>query len=101
MDYIWCTSSHNERDGSQQTVPSINGNPQAAAIGINEGSILVFSASVVNGPITNARYVSIPVVQTSSSYQGFNTSATEFYLSGYNGQIILDTGFTLSEMLGV
>ncbi|MCT8137607.1 hypothetical protein H1D32_07505 [Anaerobacillus sp. CMMVII] len=86
--------------GTQQRVPSLNGNPQAAAVGINEGSILVFSASEVNGPITNARYVSSPASQTSASYQGFNTSATEFYLSS-NGRTILDSGYTLSEMLGV
>lgn len=88
-------------NGTQQTVPSINGNPQAAAIGLNEGSALVLSASVVNGPVTNVRFVSNSVIQSSSSYQGFNTRATEFYLSGYNGQIILDSGYTLNEMLGV
>lgn len=88
-------------NGTQQTVPTINGNPQAAAIGLNEGTALVLSASVVNGPVTNARFVSNSVIQTSSSYQGFNTRATEFYLSGYNGQIILDSGYTLNEMLGV
>lgn len=88
-------------NGSQQTVPSLIGNPQAAAIGLNEGSALVFSTSVVNGPVTNARYVSNSVIQTSSSYQGFDTTKTEFYLSGYSGQIILDSGYTLNEMLGV
>jgi hypothetical protein len=88
-------------NGSQQIVPSLSGNPQAAAVGLNEGSALVFSASTVNGPVTNARYVSNAVIQTSSSYQGFDTTATEFYLSGYSGQIILDSGFTLNDMLGV
>ncbi|MCA1318428.1 hypothetical protein LC085_00775 [Bacillus tianshenii] len=87
-------------DLTQQRVPSLGGNPQGAAVGMNEGTILVLTASEINGPVTSARYVSIPVVQESSAYQGFDTDAIEFYLSS-NGRTLLDSGYSLNEMIGV